>query len=134
MTKQQDPAAIYRELEKITSDLTAWSVTKDGEQVARIVVRYGGRNSPHGLTVRAFVHVLGLPMVRGIARGYGYDMKTAAIVKACSLLTYIPPGNILRAQSPDICAANDAFGALRDNGHDIPSQLRELGYRVDVVI
>lgn len=53
MAKKQNPDAIYREQERITADLSAWSITKNGEQVARIIVKYGGRNSPHGLTVHA---------------------------------------------------------------------------------
>lgn len=134
MAKKQNPEAIRNEFERMGADLHAWSVTKDGEQVARIVVRYGGRSSPNGLTVRAFVHVLGLPMVRGIARGGGYDMKTAAIWGACLNLPMIGPGNMLRAQQPGVCDTVDAFKALRDQGHDIPHQLRELGYTVDVVM
>ena len=129
MAKKQDPAAIYREQERITADLSAWSITKNGEQVARIVVKYGGRRSPNGLTVRAFVHVLGVPMVRGIARGGGYDMKSAAIVSAVQHLDYLDDERSDLAINGNV----NAFRSLQDNGHDIPHQLQTMGYVVDRV-
>ena len=83
MTKKQNADAIRNEFDKITADLSAWAIIdKQGEAVAKVFIRYGGRSSPNGLTVRAFVHVLGLPMVRGISRGGGYDMKSAAVADA----------------------------------------------------
>lgn len=129
MSKKQNPEAIRSEFERATQDLSAWLVQKNGETVAKIVVKYGGRKSPHGLTVRAYVWVLGLPMVRGIARGGGCDMKSAAILSAVQHLNHpmMEPGTVTER-------VGLAFATLKDNGHDIPHQLRELGYAVEWVM
>lgn len=131
MARKQNPDAIRAEFERATQDLRAWLVQKDGETVAKIVVKYGGRTSPHGLTVRAFVHVIGLPMVRGIARGGGYDMKSAAILSACGHITYNLRSTAYEQNISTTCAD---FRALKDNGYDVPRQLRDMGYQVEWVI
>lgn len=130
MTKKQNPDAIYREFENATRDLTAWAVMKGADCVAKIVVKYGGRTSPHGLTVRAYVHVLGVPMVRGIARGGGYDMRTASVAQACKVIAP-RDGKAVDAMT---AATMQDFGKLVDQGYDIPHQLRELGYDVVAVL
>ena len=131
---KQNWETVRNDYERITADLYVYSVEKDGEHVARIVVKYGGRRSPNGLTVRAFVHVLGLPMVRGIARGGGYDMKSAAIVDAVQHLK--PVGNLdtVDAYALPQWTARRNFRNLKDNGHDIPHQLRAMGYTVNEVV
>lgn len=134
MTRKQDDGAIYRRFEQVTRDLTGYVVLRDGESIAKIVVRYGGRSSPNGLTVRAFVHVYGTRMVEGIARGGGYDMRTAAIHAACQKLKVIEAGDIERARQSAMCDAVDAFRTLKDAGWDMPQQLREMGYQVEQVI
>lgn len=114
----------YRAFEKAFRDVQAWIVAKDGKEIARIAVKTTGRSSSAGLTVRAYVHVLGCPMVRGSARGGGYDMTTAAIANACIKL------------KPQDCKGElhslDAtlFKSLEDEGWDIPKQLRDMGYSV----
>lgn len=134
MSRKQNWETVRKDYERITADLYVWAVSKDGEPVARIVVKYGGRTSPNGLTVRAFVHIWGLQMTRGIARGGGYDMRTAALATACSALPEIPEGNILRAQQPLMCAAVDDFRRVVDQGYDVPRQLEAMGYRVQGVM
>lgn len=130
MTKpKQDSAAIWRELETKTRDLSAWVVLRNGEVVAKLITHCGGRNSPNGLTMRGYVHVLGLPVVRGIARGGGYDMRTAALAGACGNL----PRTLAGLDHLDATQAKALadFRALKDQGYDIPHQLRELGYTVE---
>ena len=130
MTKLNDDGKIYKQHEAAFRDVSAWVICKDGERVATVARKTGGRTSPNGLTVYAYVHVIGLPMVRGIARGGGYDMTSAAVLAACEQLKLIPPGNILRGQRPEMCDANDAFGRLRDSGRYWFDQLRDMGYQV----
>lgn len=131
MAKKQSSDAVYKDFERVTQDLGAWAVLKNGEYVAKVVTHTGGRRSPNGLTVRAFVHVFGLPMVRGIARGYGYDMRTAAILSAGEQLTYSLRADAYQQRLADVCAD---FRSLKDNGHDWTSQLSELGYVVEWVV
>lgn len=133
MAKKQNPDAIRAEHDRFTADLHAWAVFKGSEHVANITVRYGGRSSPHGLTVRAYVHVLGLPMVRGIARGGGYDMKSAAIVGTWRMWpknTYQDDAHLSLSTRQTV----KDFAGLKDGSHDIPHQLREMGYTVAQVL
>lgn len=129
MAKKQDSVAVWRDLEAKTRDLSAWVVLKDGELVAKLITHYGGRSSPNGLTVKGFVHILGLPCARGIARGGGYDMRTAALSAACQRLDYLDD----ERSDLDINRHVNVFRTLKDQGYEIPRQLRELGYTVEQV-
>lgn len=128
MPKLTDDGKTYNQCDAAFRDIWAGVVMKGAERVATISIKIGGRSSPNGLTVTAYVHVIGLPMQKGIARGYGYDMKTAAIAAAARKIPAIPEGNILRVQRPEVCEAADAFKALQDAGHDVPHQLRAMGF------
>lgn len=137
MAKKQDPDAIWREFETKTQDWSAWLVLRNGDPVAKIVTHYGGRRSPSGLTVRAFVHVLGLPMVRGTARGGGYDMRTAAIGQAVRHLPKEWPTDKQWDTGTEEFSMKDtlaSFLKLVDQGYDIPHQLRAMGFQVEAVM
>ena len=124
MTKLNDDGKVYNQHDAAFRDIWAGVVMKGAERVATISVKIGGRSSPNGLTVTAYVHVIGLPMQKGIARGYGYDMKTAAIAKAVQQLS--PGGREMQCATTVQTAAD--FITLTDQGHDIPHQLRAMGY------
>lgn len=139
MAKKPDSAAIWRDLEAKTRDISAWVVFKNGEMVAKLITHYGGRNSPNGLTVKGFVHVLGLPCVRGVARGGGYDMRTAALAAACAQIgtreiKYDPRDVGRDLEAIALNAVAEKFRTLKDQGHDVPHQLREMGYTVEQVM
>lgn len=65
------PADIYAQHDAAFRAVSAFVVLKDGERVATIALK-------HGNAVTAFVHWLGVEMVKGIARGGGYDRASAA--------------------------------------------------------
>ena len=80
-----------------------------------------------------YLHILGMPMVRGFAGGYGYDKKSAAASAAAHKL---PAARKAQAADggmrPDIdtaCAA--IFEALRnDGGYDWSRELENRGLTV----
>lgn len=123
---------IYAQHDKAFQDISAWCVMKGAERVATIAVKMTGRRSPNGLTCTAYVHVIGLPMTKGIARGGGYDMRTAAIAKAANV-TMRAAATEQGEESVVGCVAQD-FRSLVDQGHDIPHQLRAMGYECFQVV
>lgn len=128
MTKLTDDGKVYNQCDAAFRDIWAGVVMKGADRVATIAIKTGGRSSPNGLTVTAYVHVIGLPMQKGIARGYGYDMKTAAIAAAVRKLPAAIAGCTRTLECPAIAEAGDAFARLQDAGHDIPHQLRAMGF------
>lgn len=138
MSKKQNPEAIYCEFDKATQDLAAWAILNKGEIVAKVVRKTGGRSSPHGLTVRAYVHVLGLPMVRGIARGGGYDMTSEAVLQASKMLPTEKRSHIAGIGAVCITGSEaqavTSFRAIKDSGETWAGQLRAMGYTVEQVV
>lgn len=125
------PEAIYKQLDTATKDVHAWAVTKRGKFVAKIVTKYTGRDNPNGVSCRAWVHVLGLPMATGkTGPGGGYDMKTDAIATACRKLPATWPEYRHKEDRLALRALLDLRDGMKCQGADIPTQLRKLGYDV----
>ena len=131
MTKKQNASAIRTEFDRVTADDNAWAIFKGSEPVAKVFIRYGGRSSPNGLTVRAFVHVLGLPMVRGISRGGGYDMKSAAVADAVA--RYNMKEALSEGCNAEQLEVIGAFASAPDSAH-WDSHMRAAGFTVFQVI
>lgn len=115
---------VYDQHDKAFADVSAWVVTKGGERVATVARKTGGRKSPNGLTVYVYLHVLGLPMVRGIARGGGYSMTDAAFAAAAE-----------KMKAPDGCDAEmlataSACNTYPEAGEHWDGWLRKRGYEV----
>lgn len=53
--------------------------SKEGEKLATISLKFPADGAGR---LYAYVHWIGVPMVRGFAGGYGYDKRTAAVVNA----------------------------------------------------
>lgn len=118
---------VYKQHEAAFRDVSAWVICKDGERVATVATKVGGRTSPNGLTVYAYVHVIGLPMVRGIARGGGYDMTSAAVLAACHKIH----ASGRREEPAEVLAVGrDLCNGLKDSGRYWYDQLRDMGYQV----
>lgn len=50
-----------------------------GERIATIAIKYPKDGAGRAY---AYLHLIGAPMVRGVANGYGYDKKSAALYDA----------------------------------------------------
>lgn len=121
------PNKIYDQHSTAFRDVSAWVICKGGDRVATVAIKYGGRRSPNGLTVRAYVHILGLPMVRGTARGGGYDMKSAAVYDAVRNLALTMPEDSDEGD-PTRALLNEMVGA--PDGPYWDDSLRKAGYQV----
>jgi hypothetical protein len=70
---------IYEQHRKAFENVAAYVIAKDGEQVATVAFKYPRDGAGR---LYAYVHWLGLPMVRGYANGMVYDKGSAAVCSA----------------------------------------------------
>lgn len=70
---------IYEQHNKAFAQVSAHAILKDGEMVAKIAFKFPKDGAGR---LYAYVHFLGLEMVRGYANGYGYDKQSAAVENA----------------------------------------------------
>lgn len=70
---------IYDQHRSAFSHVSAYVVLVDGERVATIAFKYPRDGAGR---LYAYVHWIGIPMVRGFAAGGGYDKHTAACAAA----------------------------------------------------
>src|SRR3546814_12330665 len=68
--------AIYDQHYKAFARVSAYVVTKDGAHVANVSIKFPADGAGR---LYAYVHWIGLEMVRDHANGYGYDKRTAAV-------------------------------------------------------
>ena len=66
---------IYEQHAAAFANVAAYVIMRDGERVATIAFKFSRDGAGR---LYAYVHWLGLPMVRGFANGYGYDKRSAA--------------------------------------------------------
>lgn len=86
------------------------------------------KQSPHGMgRVYCYLHVIGVPMVRGYASGYGYDKHTAAAAAAAPKVEKRAPG-----WRPDHTETVEAIQAAlaKDGGNRWDRELENRGFKV----
>jgi hypothetical protein len=117
---------VYKQHDSTFRDVSAWVITKDGERVATFACKYG-RGGASGVTVTAYLHVLGLPMVRHReGPGGGYDMKSAAFRRAAEKIMHTEG-----MQDDDPARlATICFREYPDEGDHWDTWLRRRGYEV----
>lgn len=70
---------IYDQHDKAFASVSAYVIARNGEKIATIAFKFPRDGAGR---LYAYVHFIGLPMVRGFAGGYGYDKRTAACANA----------------------------------------------------
>lgn len=112
---------IYTQHYKAFINVSAWVILKDGKRVATVAVKFPKDGAGR---VYAYVHWLGVPMVRGFVHGYGYGKPTAAIANAVKPFLKSAPG--------DGNASQGAFGLIltQDEGKDWTYALENAGFTV----
>lgn len=118
-------AMIYEQHDAAFSRVSAYVVAKGGERVATIAFKFPADGAGR---LYAYVHWLGVEMVRGHAGGY--DKRSAACSVAAKKLagTPIPSGETHGLRTP---AAQAFMGALSpDDGRDWDRRLRDAGFEV----
>lgn len=127
---------IYDQHAAAFAHVSAFVIMRDGEKVATVAFKFPRDGAGR---LYAYVHWLGLPMVRAYAGGYGYDKRTAAVGAAAAK---IPLGAAFtRAQEVGLAQCEgrpwyDAFPAFRETltddstGHDWARKLEKAGFTV----
>lgn len=114
---------IYKQHDKAFANVSAYCITKDGKRVATVAFKFPRDGADR---LWAYVHVLGSPMVRGMAGGYGYSKTDAAISTAAS---QIDPASSF--DGDDLITAQTIKTALiPDDGHHWDTHLRDAGFDV----
>ena len=118
------PTKVFEQYDKAFQNVSAYVVMKDGSVAATVTFK-----SPKDGAGRlwAYVHFIGLSMVRGFANGYGYDKRSAAIE------------NAIRAygqhNTPSLNGFDPFLKALaRTDGTQWANSLRSAGFAVFQVI
>lgn len=74
---------IYDLHDKAFARVSAYVILRSGEKVATVAIKHPADGAGR---LYAYVHWLGVPMVRGFAGGYGYDKRSAACADAAKRL------------------------------------------------
>jgi hypothetical protein len=102
-------STIYKQHDAAFSRVSAYVVTDNGEQVAKVAFKFPADGAGR---VFAYVHWLGCQMQRGFASGGGYDKQSAAVCSAARKIrediTGRDPGR--RAAFLDACWKDDGYG------------------------
>lgn len=114
---------IYKLHDAAFYHVSAYVVVKDGERVATIAFKFPRDGAGR---LYAYVHWLGVPMVRGFAGGYGYDKRSAAVANAVNKL-------IVPVEMDGLKAAlmHNFLGAVEiDGGEYFDRKLENAGFTV----
>lgn len=115
---------IYAQHRAAFNQVSAYVVMHGGERVATVAIKYPRDGAGR---LYAYVHWLGVPMVRGYAGGGGYDKRTAACASAARKLPESLPEGY--ADRWDEYAA--FLATMRaDGGLDWNSALTRAGFTV----
>ncbi len=120
---------IYDLHNKAFANVSAYVILKDGEKVATVAFKYPKDGAGR---LWCYLHVLGLPMVRDYAGGYGYDKRSAAFKSAAHAQTLIKLEKWQTSDYSDEYALADSVYqavAARD-GYDWDRELTEAGFTV----
>jgi len=120
---------IYSQHDAAFRQVSAYVIARNGERVATIAFKFPRDGAGR---LYAYVHWLGLPMVRGYAGGYGYDKRSAACSLAVRPLKGKEGGwNAPVSNASAITPVCDFLNALeRDGGQTWESCLRDAGFTV----
>lgn len=103
---------IYEQFEKHFSHASCYVILKGGDIKGKIAFKYP-KDGAGRLT--AYVHEYGFEMIKGIASGYGYDKRSAAVRNAVSKDNQDSPiYNLLKSREVD---SKGFDGVLRDAGY-----------------
>ena len=77
-----------------------------------------------------YLHLIGIPMVRGSATGYGYDKRSAAFEDATDKLGISNDHHIDTVKYTNLIIAFRKAGCVGNGGSNWDRALREAGYNV----
>lgn len=119
---------IYDQHAAAFAQVSAFVVMRDGEKVATVAFKFPRDGAGR---LYAYVHWLGIHMVRAYAGGYGYDKRTAAAEYAARAMPTAAKAYGPENDHPDV-SLYDAFRAalLLGDGYDWSRNLEKAGFTV----
>jgi hypothetical protein len=114
---------IYNQHAASFRQVSAFVILKGADRVATVAIKFPADGAGR---LTAYVHWIGVEMVRGFASGYGYDKRSAACANAAKRIPDDVTGRAGDAESRQ--AFIDALGD--DNGHDWTRRLESAGFTV----
>ena len=130
MTAITDAGRIYTQFDTAFAHVAAYAVIdpRTGECVAKVAIK----RAASGLRTTAFVHWLGVPMVKGVANGGGYDKETASVASA---MRGIRAEHLTTGELDDRRMPREFLDACKlDGGKRWPDAVRDAGFRVHQVV
>lgn len=119
---------IYEQHAAAFRNVSAYAILKDGEKVATIALKFPADGAGR---LYAYVHWLGIEMVRGFAGGYGYDKRSAAVASACQKAIADHAKDAPREATPNDFARATFFRELRSDGGEYwDRKLEKAGFTV----
>lgn len=123
MTKLTSDGAVYRQHEASFSSVSAYVVLFNGDRVATIAIKFPRDGAGR---LYAYVHWIGVPMVRGQAGGGGYDKRSAACANAARKL----PETSTEYEGHPAAYAVFRDTLARDDGYSWDRRLTDAGFTV----
>lgn len=120
---------IFKQHDAAFAHVSAFVIMKGGERVATIAFKFPRDGAGR---LYAYVHWIGLEMVRGYAGGYGYDKRSAAVANAVAKIRSADGGWKAPVNSADQIADVLAFlnALATDSGRYWDDRLRDAGFTV----
>lgn len=122
--------AIYDQFDKAFNRVSAYVILdKSGECVAKVGFKFPADGAGR---LYAYVHWLGVPMVRGFAGGYGYDKRSAAVAVAVAEIDMSDREDRHRDDigQPVTTRAEFVDALAKDGGEHWDTRLRNAGFTV----
>lgn len=122
--------AIYDQFDKAFNRVSAYVILdKSGECVAKVAFKFPADGAGR---LYAYVHWLGVPMVRGFAGGYGYDKRSAAVANAVARIDMTDREDAHRDDFDQPVTARAEFidAVAKDGGEYWDTRLRNAGFNV----
>lgn len=113
--------SVYDQHDKAFSKVSAYAVLSDGQVVATVAFKHPADGAGN---LSAYVHWIGKVMVRGTARGYGYDKRSAAVAAAVQKVK-------VADSAPH---ASFLVECRKDGGQRWDDALRAVGFNVRQVV
>ena len=126
--KELTGSDIYKQHEASFSRVSAYVITDNtGERVATIAFKFPADGAGR---LYAYLHILGLRMVRAQAGGYGYDKKSAALSSAAARVPTYSEEDLTTWQKEATTRDLIVAALMPDGGQGWDRRLREAGFNV----
>jgi hypothetical protein len=119
---------IYDRHKAAFQNVSAYVIALNGDRVALIAFKYPRDGASR---LYAYVHWIGVPMVRGFAGGGGYDKHSAAVADAVRKAIEAHKDDAPVEATDELRARATFFRTLRDDGGEHwHRRLRDAGFEV----